>query len=104
VHYLVHENLFDSLKKYSSSSKKIILQCGVGASVKAFKKAVDRNRIKRIMREGYRVQKKFLLDILSEKESQLAIFFIYTGKEQPEFKIVNDKIALILHRVAKEIG
>ncbi len=81
-----------------------MLQCGVGVSSKNFKKAVDRNRIKRLMREAYRLQKNFLQDLLKEKNLQLALFFIYTGKELPEYKMVNDKIELILQRVAKEIN
>jgi ribonuclease P protein component len=75
----------------------------VGVSSKNFKKAVDRNRIKRLMRESYRVQKIFLHDVLKEKNKQLALFLIYTGKELPEYKMASDKIELILHRIAKGI-
>jgi ribonuclease P protein component len=101
INYLIDENIFDSLKKYSSEKKKIILQCGVGVSSKNFKKAVDRNRIKRLMRESYRLQKIFLQDALKEKDLQLALFLIYTGKELPEYKMISDKIELILHRLVK---
>jgi ribonuclease P protein component len=80
------------------------LQCGVGVSSKNFKKAVDRNRIKRLMRESYRLQKFFLNDALREKNQQLALFLIYTGKEMPGYKMVSDKIELILHRLAKGIA
>ena len=104
IYYLLDENIFDSLKKYSSEKKKIIVQCGVGVSSRNFKKAVDRNRIKRVIRESYRLQKKFLQDILKEKNQQLALFLIYTGKELPEYKMVSDKIELILHRIAKGIA
>jgi ribonuclease P protein component len=102
--YLVDENIFDTLKKYSSEKKKIILQCGVGVSSKNFKKAVDRNRVKRLMRESYRLQKNFLQDALKEKNLQLALFLIYTGKELPDYKMVSDKIELILHRIVKGIA
>ncbi|HLY71435.1 MAG TPA: ribonuclease P protein component [Puia sp.] len=101
IYYLLDENIFDLLKKYSSAKKKIILQCGVGVSSKNFKKAVDRNRIKRLMRESYRLQKGFLQDVLKAKNLQLALFIIYTDKELPEYKMVSDKIELILHRMAK---
>jgi ribonuclease P protein component len=104
LYYLAGKDIFHSLQKYSSHDNAIILQCGVGASAKTFKKAVDRNRIKRLMRESYRLQKYFLLDILKEKNLQLALFFIYTGKTMPDYAMVSDKIALILHRVAKEIA
>ncbi|HEX4371825.1 MAG TPA: ribonuclease P protein component [Puia sp.] len=103
IYYLLNENVFDSLKKYSSEKKKIILQCGVGVSSKNFKKAVDRNRIKRLMRESYRLQKIFLQDSLKGKDLQLALFLIYTGKELPEYKMVSDKIELILNRLVKSV-
>jgi ribonuclease P protein component len=73
-------------------------------SSKNFKKAVDRNRIKRLMRESYRLQKIFLQNVLKEKNKQLALFLIYTGKELPEYKMVSDKIELILHRIVKGLA
>jgi len=102
IFYLVNENIFSALQKKSLHAKKIILQCGVGVSSKIFKKAVDRNRIKRLIREAYRLQKFFLHDALKEKNLQLALFIIYTGKELPDYKMVSDKIDLILHRITKE--
>jgi ribonuclease P protein component len=104
IFYLIDENLFNSLKKYSSEKKKIILQCGVAVSSKNFKKAVERNRVKRLMRESYRQQKNFLKDDLQGKNKQLALFLIYTGKELPEYKMVSDKIELILHRLVNVIA
>lgn len=73
-------------------------------SSKNFKKAVDRNRIKRLMRESYRLQKNFLQNVLIEKNSQVVLFIIYIGKELPEYKMVSDKIELILHRIVKGLA
>jgi ribonuclease P protein component len=72
------------------------LQAGVAVSKKHFKKAVDRNRIKRLMREAYRLQKLSLQKNLKEKNKQLAVFFIYTGKEKPEFADLMEKLKTIL--------
>jgi ribonuclease P protein component len=103
MYHIKGGNVFDPLQKYSSEKKKIILQCGFGVSAKVFRKAVDRNRIKRLMRESYRLQKNFLQEMLEQKQMQLALFLIYTGKDLPEYKIVNDKIAVILLRIVNEI-
>src|SRR5689334_5548279 len=52
------------------------LKVGVSASKRYFKKAVDRNRIKRLLRETYRLQKEEL--VLQVKEAGLsgAVFFL----------------------------
>jgi len=74
------------------------LQSGFAVSAKNFKKAVDRNRIKRLMREAYRLQKNSLT-LTSQKN--LAVFFIYTGKALPEYEDVSEKIRLALNRLQK---
>jgi ribonuclease P protein component len=80
------------------------LQAGFGASSRNFKKAVDRNRIKRLLREAYRLQKEALHKNLFEKDRQVALFFIYTGKELPDYATVYEKIGLTLQRLIKETG
>jgi len=80
------------------------LQAGFGASSRNFKKAVDRNRIKRLTREAYRMQKHPLCEWLKEKDRTLAVFFIYTGKELPDYGVVKDKIGLALQKLMKEPG
>ncbi len=75
------------------------LQFGVGVSGKNFKKAVDRNRIKRLIKESYRLQKNELKENLRQKKLQLNIFFIYTGKELPDFDAVKIKVNVALKRL-----
>jgi ribonuclease P protein component len=79
------------------------LQAGFGAGSRHFKKAVDRNRIKRLSREAYRLQKQPLMDALAEKERSMALFFIYTGKELPDHGTVKAKIGVLLQKLIKEV-
>jgi ribonuclease P protein component len=80
------------------------IQFGAGVSTKNFKRAVDRNRIKRITREAYRLQKLPLQEKLKEKKIRLNVFFIYTGKELPSYKEVYDTINLSLTRLDKIVN
>lgn len=79
-------------KAEKTSLHPIAIGFGAGVGKKNFKKAIDRNRIKRLIREAYRLQKTILKEKLTEKKSQLLIFFIYTGKDLPAYKEVYEKI------------
>ena len=83
---------------------KPLLQAGFGAGSRHFKKAVDRNRIKRLTREAYRLNKGVLSEIVEQRKLSLSLFFIYTGKELPDHRLVSDKIAVALQKIGKEIG
>ena len=79
------------------------LKFGTGVSAKNFKKAVDRNRIKRLTREAWRLQKNEMAKKAKEAQRQLNVFFIYTGKELPDFTTVKDKVAIALKKLADKI-
>ena len=68
-----------------------------------FKDAVDRNRIKRRMREAYRKNKSSLYSLISNNKNQYALLFIFTGKESITYFETEEKIKLILHRFAEDI-
>lgn len=82
-----------------AESKKTLLQFGVGVSSRNFKKAVDRNRIKRMIREAYRLQKTALQNCLKDKNGELYLFIIYTGKEIPDYKEVENKIQKVIDKL-----
>ncbi len=92
------------LQTSNETEKTSVLQFGVGVSSKLFKKAVDRNRIKRLTREAWRLQKNELSDQVRQKNIRLNVFFIFTGKELPEYKLVFDKIGSGIKKIKDKCG
>lgn len=63
----------------------------VSVSKRNFKRAVDRNRIKRLVRESYRLNKHMLEEFIPEGRYFL-IAYIYTGKEIHSYDFVKSKL------------
>ncbi len=73
-------------------------QFGVSVPKKRFKKAVDRNRIKRLLREAIRLNKHIISD-----DPVKVMMIIYVADEELSHKIIQasiKKLLLILHKTA----
>ena len=74
------------------------IKAGVSVSKRHFKKAVHRNRIKRLMRESYRKNKY----LVNHTTHQFAFMFLYSGKELPEYNFVESKVKLVLQKFVEQ--
>lgn len=54
-----------------------LLQAGVGAPSRTFRKAVQRNRVKRLLREAYRLEKPNFISQANLDHKRLNLFFLY---------------------------
>ena|SRR5690554_2359630 len=85
------------LKTKSEDAVKI--RVGVTASKRNFKSAVKRNRIKRLMREGYRLNKSQIFDNI---EGNYAFMFLYLGKEMPDQKKISETMIHLIQKFCRE--
>ncbi len=76
----------------------------ISVSKRRFKRAVKRNRVKRQIREAYRVNKHELLNILVERKCRLAISFIYLSHQLVESSIIEDRMRIALVRITEKMA
>lgn len=80
------------------------IKIGVGASTKNFKKAVHRNRIKRLLREAYRTEKLLLHNYLQQHNKHIIIFLLFIDKTLPDYTTIKNKMPFILQQLIKELN
>jgi ribonuclease P protein component len=80
------------------------VHAGVGVGSKHFKKAVDRNRIKRLLREAYRLEKQGLPEVVSAQSKTISVFFLYLDKELPDYTLIRAKMKEGLEKLIKKIN
>lgn len=81
----------------SSAPVKIV----ISVPKRNFKRAVDRNRMKRLIRETYRKNKQTLIDRVGNKK--IVLLLVYTSKTFMDYVTIEEKIKVVLNRLGNEI-
>jgi len=104
------DELFDSGSSFYLSPLKVLIlekdfefnspaQVLITVSSKTFSKAVDRNKIKRLIRESYRLNKHLLYDELKKKDKKILVGFLYSSKKIESFSLIEENVVASLQKI-----
>jgi ribonuclease P protein component len=109
---ITFDNLFTKGKRFSTPPFRLVwivttstlstpVQLGISVPKKNFNKAVDRNKIKRRIRESYRKHKGALYAVLHKKNT-IALMIIYIAKEAQSYKEIESKMIVSLQKLVEK--
>lgn len=90
----------------NSETKKVhsSFQVGIGAGKKHLKTAVARNRIKRLTREAFRIQKEELINFLEERKLFVSVFLVYTGTDLADHITIQNSVGKVMRTLQTRIS
>ncbi|MDR2410460.1 MAG: ribonuclease P protein component [Bacteroidales bacterium] len=74
----------------------------VSVSKKKFRKAVDRNKIKRLIRESYRLEKHILYQEYAKSNQSINILIVYIGTKIYSFRVIEEQIIELINKIIKK--
>ena len=78
------------------------LKAGFTVSSRNFRRAVDRNRIKRLLREAWRLSRTPLEESVVAGTHSLDLFLVYTGREMPRYVELSIRVKEAVERFGKK--
>lgn len=107
------EQLFNSGKSFTVQPFRLVwiedkitgpvpVKLGISVPKRSFQKAVDRNTLKRRIREAYRKNKHLLYGVLENKGLTIALMVIYVAKDKLPYEEIEKKMVVSLQRMAEK--
>lgn len=83
--------------------KDVSFQIVFSAPKRTFKKATERNRIKRLCKEAFRIQKNELDAYLNARNKQMALFLVYTPREELSLKLLQGRTDKLIKKIISQL-
>jgi len=87
--------------KFSSEKESTELRFGISVPKKRFKRAVDRNQIKRLVKEAIRQNKTFLEESLYSQKLSMHVMIVCYFEKIPDYLTIEKKIKQLFKRLEK---
>ena len=87
---------------YENPSDELLVRIAISVSKKKFKLAVDRNRIKRLIREAYRLEKQYLYK--HSTPTALNMLIIYTENKILDYKHIRNGMRGLMKKMVEAAG
>lgn len=97
------EKPFRFIYNIDNNNEDVFLKALIVVPKKRVRLASDRNVIKRRVKEAYRLQKSELEKYLKSNNHQLNLAIIYQKHEILDYKLIEEKIKLLLSRLKEEL-
>ncbi len=97
------ENPFRIIYNSYNNNEDVFVKALIVVPKKRVRLASDRNLIKRRVKEAYRLQKSELEKYLKSKNHQLNLAIIYQKHEILDYKLIEEKIKLLLSRLKEAL-
>jgi len=88
------------ISQLTEKADQSLLKICIAVSKKKFKHAVDRNRVKRLTKEAYRLNKMGFYDNPANLNKQVELYLVYIGKDLPEYEVVEKGIKSIIQKIS----
>lgn len=99
----ISEKPFRIIYNIANNNEDIFLKALIVVPKKRVRLSADRNVIKRRVKEAYRLQKSELEKYLKSNNDQLNLAIIYQKHEILDYKLIEEKIKLLLSRLKEEL-
>lgn len=81
-----------------------VTQAAFSVPKRKFKRAVQRNRIRRKIIEAYRLQKGELCQYLAQENKKIAIMWLYVATDPPTYATIEKSMKKLLYRLKQAIA